>query len=202
VPLEGGGSRGNPGLPRVNDVEVRKVPVALVEVEPVADEELVRDGEPDVAHGQVVDEAPVGPIEQRDRRDRSRTAKRQRPHEEVERQSRIDDVLHHEYVTTADLAVEVLEQAYPGVSACRSAAISGQLDELQLVGNRDRAREVGEEDDAGFERRDEDRIEPPVVGGDLAAELADACGELGGREVDLADALVGRLYDASCRPYR
>ncbi len=38
------------------DVQIRQVPVALVEVEAVADEELVRCREADVAHGQVVHE--------------------------------------------------------------------------------------------------------------------------------------------------
>jgi hypothetical protein len=40
-------------------VQVRQVAVALVEVEAVADEELVGDGEADVADGQLVDEAAV-----------------------------------------------------------------------------------------------------------------------------------------------
>ena len=53
-------------------MEVRQVPVALVEVEAVADEELVRYGEADVAHGQVVDEPPVRPVEQRHDRERAR----------------------------------------------------------------------------------------------------------------------------------
>ena len=47
---------------KVSDAEV---PVALVEVEAVADEELVGRGEADVANGQVVHEPPVRPVEQR-----------------------------------------------------------------------------------------------------------------------------------------
>src|SRR6266516_6909087 len=47
-----------------NQAEVGQVPVALVELESVADEELVRDREADVADGQVVDQPPVRPVEE------------------------------------------------------------------------------------------------------------------------------------------
>jgi hypothetical protein len=45
-------------------VEIRQIPVPLVEVEAVADEELVGNGEADVANRQVVDQAAVGPVEE------------------------------------------------------------------------------------------------------------------------------------------
>ena len=45
------------------EVQVGQVAVALVEVEAVADEELVGDGEADVADRQVVDEAAVRAVE-------------------------------------------------------------------------------------------------------------------------------------------
>ena len=61
---------------RPEDVEVGQVPVPLVDVEAVADEELVGDGEADVADRQVVDEAAVGAVEERDRRERARSAER------------------------------------------------------------------------------------------------------------------------------
>ena len=48
-----------------DEPQVGQVPVALPELEAVPDEELVRDREADVANGQVVDEAAVGPVEQR-----------------------------------------------------------------------------------------------------------------------------------------
>ncbi len=53
----------------MEQAEVRQLAVALVEVEAVADEELVGDDEADVPNGEVVDEAPVGPVEQRHGRD-------------------------------------------------------------------------------------------------------------------------------------
>jgi len=59
------------------------------------------------------------------------------------------------------------------------------------VDDRQRAREVGEEDEARLEAPDEDGLAPGVVGADLGAQLRDPGGDLGGREVDLADAVVG-----------
>jgi hypothetical protein len=59
------------------------------------------------------------------------------------------------------------------------------------VDDRQRPREVGQEDEARLEAADEDRLAPGVVGADLSAQLRDTGGDLGGREVDLADAVVG-----------
>jgi hypothetical protein len=55
------------------------------------------------------------------------------------------------------------------------------------VQHRQRPRQVGDEDEARLQRPDEQGLAAGVVGGDLGAELADAGGELLGREVDLAD---------------
>jgi hypothetical protein len=49
------------------------------------------------------------------------------------------------------------------------------------------AREVGDEDEARLQRRDEQRLEPVVVTRELSSELADACLQLPPREVDLAE---------------
>jgi hypothetical protein len=62
----------------------------------------------------------------------------------------------------------------------------------------ERAREIDEEDGARLERCDEQRLETCIVGPDLAAELADARGDLLPGEVDLPDcARVRGLYEAS-----
>src|ERR1700756_1598211 len=53
-----------PDLSGVEDAHVRQVPVALGEVEPVPDDEAVRDLEADVAHG-YVDLASLGLRQQR-----------------------------------------------------------------------------------------------------------------------------------------
>jgi hypothetical protein len=58
------------------------------------------------------------------------------------------------------------------------------------VQQRDRAGEIGGEEERALQRRDEDEVEAGVIGGDLGAELADAPLDLLGGEVRLADAQV------------
>jgi hypothetical protein len=171
----------------MEQAEIRELAPALVEVEAVADEELVGDDEPDVADGEVVDEAPVRPVEERDGRDRAGPAQLERTHEVVERQSRVDHVLDDEDVAVADGEVEVLEDADLLVPAHLRAAVAGELDEVERVRDGERAGEIGEEDEARLQRADEDRLEPRVVAGDLGAQLGDAGGKLLGGEVDLSD---------------
>jgi hypothetical protein len=72
------------------------------------------------------------------------------------------------------------------VTAGVGAVVAGQLDEVDRVGDRDRTREVGQEDEAGLQQRDEQQVAVGVLAGDLRAELADAGLELLGREEDLA----------------
>jgi hypothetical protein len=76
------------------------------------------------------------------------------------------------------------------VAAHRRRAVAGELDEVECVVDLDRAREVGDERDAGLERADEERLPVAVVARDLGAEGGDACRNLGRVEVDLADAIV------------
>ena len=68
------------------------------------------------------------------------------------------------------------------------AAVAGELDEIQLMRDRDGAREVRDEEQRAFQRRDEDRLATGVVLGDLRAELGDARLDLLGGEVRVADA--------------
>jgi hypothetical protein len=183
-------------------VHVRQVPVPLGDVEAVADEELVGDGEPDVADGEILDEAAVRAIEERDDREGAGLAQPERLAEIVERQAGIDDVLDEQDVAMCDLGVQVLQEADARVAARFGIrAVAGQLDEVDRVRDRQRARQVGEKDEAGLQRRDEQRLAPGVVACDLAAELGDPRRELLPRQVDLADRR-GRRYDASSRRYR
>jgi len=76
------------------------------------------------------------------------------------------------------------------VAARDGAAIACELDEIELVDRPDRAREVGDEEQGAFERRDEQEVEAGVVDGDLGAQLADARLDLLCGEVSLADAQV------------
>jgi hypothetical protein len=62
-----------------------------------------------------------------------------------------------------------------------------------------RAREVGQEDEARLERADEQRLAACVVARDLAGELVDARAQLVAGEIDLADPRIGGLYEARSR---
>ena len=66
--------------------------------------------------------------------------------------------------------------------------------------DRNRAREVGEEEDARLQRGDEDGLAPRVVAGDLRAELGDARLDLLRREIDLTERVD--FYDARSSLYR
>src|SRR5262245_55955992 len=86
-------AHGYPWAVSVNQAKIRQISPALVEIEPVADEELVRHGESDVLHGQVVDEPTVGPVEEHGTDKRRRPPERERPAEVVHGQPRVDDLV-------------------------------------------------------------------------------------------------------------
>jgi hypothetical protein len=71
------------------------------------------------------------------------------------------------------------------------AVVAGELDEVDLVGDRDGAREVGQEDEAGLQQRQKQQLAVGVVPCDLSTELPDTSPQLLGCEEDLADAGVG-----------
>jgi hypothetical protein len=101
-----------------------------------------------------------------------------------------------------DLDVEVLEQTDARVAALiGTGRVAGQLEEVEAVRDAQRAREIGDEDEAGLQRRDEQRLTAVVVPAQLTPELADARLQLLAREVDLAEALPA-AYDASSSRYR
>ena len=184
------------------DVQVRQVPPLLLEVEPVADEELVRHGEADVPHREVVHQPPVRAVEERRGRERPRPAELEGADEVVQRQARVDHVLDDDDVAAVDAGVEVLQEADPAVAAGLGVrAVPGELDEVEGVGDLRRAREVGDEDDARLQRRDEDRLVVRVVARELGTQLAYARRNLLRGEVDLADPRI-ELQEASFRPYR
>jgi hypothetical protein len=84
------------------------------------------------------------------------------------------------------------------VAAGVGAVVAGQLDEVDLVLDRDRPREVGEEDEARLQQRDEEEVAALVVARDVRAQLLDAAAQLLGAEEDLADGGIG-VYDAMSR---
>ena len=75
------------------------------------------------------------------------------------------------------------------------AVVARELDEVERMRDRDRAREVGQEDEARLQQRDEQQVAAGVVAGDVGAELADADLQFLGCEKDLAYTRVGD-YDA------
>jgi hypothetical protein len=119
-------------------VQIRQVPVSLGDVEAVPDEELVRDGEADVADRQILDEAAVRAVEERNDRQRGGGAQLERAAEVVERQAGVDDVLDQQDVAVGDLRVEILEQPDARVAAGVGVrAVARELDEVERVQDRD-----------------------------------------------------------------
>ena len=79
-------------------------------------------------------------------------------------------------MASGDLGVQILEQADAGVAALVGAGrVARELDEVQAVVDPDRARQIGDEDDARLEGRDEQRLSALVITGDLTSEFADTC---------------------------
>jgi hypothetical protein len=87
-------------------------------------------------------------------------------------------------MTANDGGIEVLEQPHAAVLV---AGIRRELEKVDRVRGLQRAREVGQEDDARLQRRDEQRLAPGVGAGQLGAELGDSASDLVPREVDLPD---------------
>jgi hypothetical protein len=167
-----------------DDVQVWQGAPALVEPEPVPGEELVGNGEADMVERHVVYEPPVGTIEERHRREARGASQRQRPCQEVEGQTGVDDVLDDEDVPTDDRRVEVLQQPdRAGVPA----RVRGELEEVDTVRDRQRAGEVGKEDGAGLEWRDEQRLAARVRRRQLGPQFDDPSTDLLAGQVDLPD---------------
>ena len=109
-------------------MQVGQVPESLVQIEPVADEELVGHRETHVAHRKLVHEAAVRSVEERGDRQRGRVAEAQRPAEVVEREAGVDDVLDDQDVAAGDGRVEVLEQPDLGMAAGGRSRVPRQLE--------------------------------------------------------------------------
>src|SRR5204863_7937763 len=166
--------------------------VSLIEVEPIADEELVRNGKPGVADREIVDQTPVRPVEERADREVGRLAKRERAQVEVEREAGVDDVLDHEHVASGEMEVEVLDDPDARAAAERPA-VAGEIEEVHRVRDLDRPREIRDEDEPALEHADEEEIASLVVLGDLAAKLPDSLRDLLAGQVDIADPrILGR----------
>jgi hypothetical protein len=67
----------------------------------------------------------------------------------MHRQAGVDDLVDEEYMASFDLDRHVLEEANAFAAFVRMA-IAGELDEIERVKDRERAREVADERDAGL----------------------------------------------------
>ena len=181
-------------------MKVGQVAVALLEVEAVPDEELVRDREADVADGQILDQAAVRAVEKRCGRERARLPEAERPEQVVERQAGVDDVVDEEHVAADVVRVEILQEPDAVLASGVAPAVRGELEEVDPVRDRERPAQVGDEDEARLQQPDEDGLAARVVLADLAAEFADASSDLLRAEVDLSCVVVS--YDASFSRYR
>jgi hypothetical protein len=89
-----------------------------------------------------------------------------------------------------DAHAQVLQE--PDLAAASAVpVVAREIDEVDVVDDRDGAGEVGDEDDRRLERGDQDGLEALVVGGDLGPELFDPRLDLLGGEVRLADPRIG-----------
>jgi hypothetical protein len=104
----------------------------------------------------------------------------------VHRQAGVDDGVDEDDVAADDVGVQILQEP----DRVRVLAVVGQLDEVERVVDRDSAREVADERDAGLQRADEQRLVAGIVARELGADLADTRTDLLGVEEDLADPLV------------
>jgi hypothetical protein len=77
------------------------------------------------------------------------------------------------------------------VAAGVGAVVAGELDEIDLVQDRDRSGEVGEEDEARLQQRDEQQVAFRIVARDLGAQFLDPRLQFLGLEEDVADAGIG-----------
>jgi hypothetical protein len=92
-------------------------------------------------------------------------------------------------VAVDDRRVEVLEQLDRSRAAAR---VGRELEEVDRVRDRQGAGEVGQEDGARLERRDEQRLAARIGLGKLGAELRDPAADLVAGEVDIPDRVSGR----------
>ena len=105
-------------------------------------------------------------------------------------------------MAAGDLGVQILEEADAAMAALVGGGrVARELDEVQAMVDPERARQVGDEDDARLERCDEQWLPALVVTGDLAPELTDTRPQLLAREVDLPEPRL-EGYDASSSWYR
>src|SRR5580658_6805859 len=160
-------------LVAVDGVEVA---VALGHIEAVAHDELGWNGEADVLE---VELDPLLALLDQEGADLDALglARVEIAAQVVEREPAVDDVLHHQHVTTLELGVEVLDDAHHA-RGLGGAPVGGHGHEVDVDRQGDGAAEVAHEEHGALEHGDEERGLVGVVPGDVGAQLGDPCGEV------------------------
>src|SRR5256886_6489060 len=161
-------------------VDRGQVAVPLADVEPVADDEVGWDPEPDVAQVEVVALEPFLQ-EQRAHLERRRPARREVLPQVGQREAGVDDVLDDQDVAAGEVDLEVLLDANDAAGA-GGGPVGRHSHEVELDGQVDGSGEVAHEYERALEHPYEQRRMVGVVGGDLLAELGDALLELLGAD--------------------
>src|SRR5579863_6182204 len=155
---------------------VRQVPVAVVQVEAVADDEAVLDGETKVVdrHGH----ARAGRLVQERAYPHARRASRAQEVDQVRhRQAGVDDVLDEKDVLVFDGSHEILCDL-DDAGGLRPLAVRPHPEKIDPERQVDGSREIRGEHEAPFQHTDQDEVTTGVVPGDLFAELTDPSGDL------------------------
>src|SRR5215204_2317256 len=155
----------------VQYAHVGEIPVLLIEIQSVADDETVRNLEPHVADGHV-DLASLRLREERADLERGGLTGLQVANQIGEGQPRVDDVLDDEHVAPLDVHVEVLEDPDDARRLGRPR-VAGDRHEVDLAGNGQVPHQVAHEEHRALEDADEQQVLPGVVVRDLFAELGD-----------------------------
>ena len=158
----------------LENVDGGEVAVKLVVVEPVADHEVVRDVEPLVADRHWRDAALLLVQEDTELERRGLVALDMIEQERC-RESRVDDVLDHQHVPSADVHGQVFKQL--DVSRrLRPGAVAADRDVIEVDGDSNVAAQVRRETDRTLEDREQDErpLEALIIAGNLLGNLADA----------------------------
>jgi hypothetical protein len=110
----------------------------------------------------------------------------------VEGQPGVDDVLDNDDVPVLDTRIQVLDEPDRRRPTGLVGRVAGELDEVDVVQDPDRARQVGEEDEARLQQADQEQLALCIVRGDLLPDLRDPAAQVLRVEEYLADAGVVR----------
>src|SRR5439155_19031457 len=157
---------------RVEYADVGQIPVPLVEIQAVADDEPIRDFEPHVADGNI--DFPALRLGHEGADLQGCGLPGLKISDQVGKgQSGVDDVLDHEDVAALDVDVQVLEDP-DDTGAVGRGAVAGDGHEVDLAGNGQLAHQIRHEEDGSLEDAYQQRLAARVVARNLLPEFGDA----------------------------